>query len=132
MRSARNLHLRGTARIGENHLFDGPGAVANDPAGLDRGGPGISATPMSRHLPMLGPPKPRRLDQPIAVSLEDLVPQDHFYRHLEAKLDLSFGGALFSTLSSTPKTVLSQSQQLSPVPKVSEVARPVRYRTRAE
>src|SRR6187200_1655022 len=40
---------------------------------------------------MLGPPKPRRLDQPIAVSLEDLVPRDHFYRHLETKLDLSFG-----------------------------------------
>src|SRR3954468_17837570 len=39
---------------------------------------------------MLGPAKPRRLDQPIAVSLEDLVPQDHFYRHLEATLDLSF------------------------------------------
>ena len=39
---------------------------------------------------MLGPPKPRRLDQPIAVSLEDLVPRDHFYRHLEARLDLNF------------------------------------------
>jgi transposase len=39
---------------------------------------------------MLGPPKPRRLDQPIAVSLEDLVPRDHFYRHVEARLDLSF------------------------------------------
>ena len=39
---------------------------------------------------MLGPPKPRRLDEPIAVSLEDLVPPDHFYRHLEAKLDLGF------------------------------------------
>ena len=39
---------------------------------------------------MLGSPKPRRLDQPIAVSLEDLVPHDHFYRHLEARLDLSF------------------------------------------
>jgi transposase len=39
---------------------------------------------------MLGPPKPCRLDQPIAVSLEALVPRDHFYRHLEAKLDLSF------------------------------------------
>ena len=39
---------------------------------------------------MLGPPKPRRLDQPIAVSLEDLVPANHFYRHLEAKLDLGF------------------------------------------
>src|SRR3954451_24424742 len=39
---------------------------------------------------MLGPAKPRRLDEPIAVSLEELVPADNFYRHLEAKLDLSF------------------------------------------
>ena len=39
---------------------------------------------------MLGPCKPRRLDEPIAVSLEDLIPTDHFYRHLETKLDLSF------------------------------------------
>ena len=39
---------------------------------------------------MLGPAKPRRLDQSIAVSLEDLVPQNHFYRHLEVKLDLGF------------------------------------------
>src|SRR6187402_291737 len=39
---------------------------------------------------MIGPPKPRLLGAPIAVSLEDLVPTDHFYRHLEAKLDLSF------------------------------------------
>src|SRR4051794_25873011 len=39
---------------------------------------------------MLGPPKPRCLDSPIAVSLEELVPADNFYRHLEAKLDLGF------------------------------------------
>src|SRR6188472_3913536 len=39
---------------------------------------------------MLGSAKPRRLDQPIAVSLEALVPQGNFYRHLEAKLDLGF------------------------------------------
>ena len=39
---------------------------------------------------MLGPPKRRRLVEPIAVSLEALVPADHFYRHLEAKLDLAF------------------------------------------
>ena len=39
---------------------------------------------------MLGPPKPRRLGEPIAVSLEALVPPDNFYRHLEAKLDLAF------------------------------------------
>src|SRR5918998_1205664 len=39
---------------------------------------------------MLGPPKSRRLDEPIAVSLEELIPHDDFYRHLEARLDLSF------------------------------------------
>jgi transposase len=39
---------------------------------------------------MLGPPKLRLLDQPVTVSLEDLVPADHFYRHLDATLDLSF------------------------------------------
>jgi len=39
---------------------------------------------------MLGPAKPRRLDKPIADSLEELAPRDQFYRHLEAKLDLSF------------------------------------------
>jgi hypothetical protein len=36
---------------------------------------------------MLGRPKPRHLDVPVAVSLEALVPANHFYRHLEAKLD---------------------------------------------
>jgi hypothetical protein len=35
---------------------------------------------------MLGPPKPRRLDAPIAVSLEAPVPADNFYRHLERSL----------------------------------------------
>lgn len=39
---------------------------------------------------MLGPAKPRNLDTPIAVSLEQLVPADHFYRYLERKLDLGF------------------------------------------
>jgi transposase len=39
---------------------------------------------------MLGPPKLRCLDRPVAVSLEQLVPPDHFYRHLDATLDLSF------------------------------------------
>src|SRR5215217_4910081 len=39
---------------------------------------------------MLGPTKLRRLHEPITVSLEDLVPANHFYRHLEAKLDLGF------------------------------------------
>jgi transposase len=39
---------------------------------------------------MLGPPKIRELDQSILVSLERLVPADHFYRHLDATLDLSF------------------------------------------
>ena len=39
---------------------------------------------------MLGPAKPRRLNEPIAVSLEALVPTDNFYRHLELTLDLGF------------------------------------------
>jgi len=39
---------------------------------------------------MLGPAKPRHLDKPIAVSLEDLVPRDNFYQHPEANLDLGF------------------------------------------
>jgi transposase len=39
---------------------------------------------------MLGPPKPRRLNAPITVSLDELVPASHFYRHLEATLDLGF------------------------------------------
>ncbi len=39
---------------------------------------------------MLGPPKARRLNEPITVSLDDLVPEGHFYRHLERTLDLAF------------------------------------------
>jgi transposase len=39
---------------------------------------------------MLGPPKLRLLDQPVTVSLEDLVPAGNFYRYLDAPLDLSF------------------------------------------
>ena len=34
---------------------------------------------------MLGPAKSRRLDEPIAVWLEALVPADRFYCHLEAE-----------------------------------------------
>ena len=34
--------------------------------------------------------KEHRFASLIHVSLEELVPQDHFYRHLERKLDLSF------------------------------------------
>jgi len=39
---------------------------------------------------MLGSAKPRRLDEPLIISLEDLVPADRFSRHLEAMLDLDF------------------------------------------
>ena len=39
---------------------------------------------------MLGPSKRRDLDRPAVVSLERLVPQNHFYRQLDAELDLSF------------------------------------------
>lgn len=39
---------------------------------------------------MLGPPKERALDRSVLVSLDRLVPSDHFYRHLDVTLDLSF------------------------------------------
>jgi transposase len=39
---------------------------------------------------MLGPPKSRCLDRPVLASLEALVPPGHFYRHLDAALDLTF------------------------------------------
>src|SRR3954466_3799177 len=39
---------------------------------------------------MLGPAKVRRVDQPVLASLDALVPNHHFYRHLESKLDLTF------------------------------------------
>jgi transposase len=38
---------------------------------------------------MLGPAKCRATDDVVTVSLDDLVPADHFYRHLDACLDLS-------------------------------------------
>jgi transposase len=39
---------------------------------------------------MLGPAKRRVADEPVTVSLDGLVPADHFYRRLDACLDLSF------------------------------------------
>lgn len=39
---------------------------------------------------MLGPPKPRRRDESIPVSVEKLIPADHFYRHFKANFDLCF------------------------------------------
>jgi transposase len=39
---------------------------------------------------MLGPPKLRCLDRPVTISLEQLVPAYHFYRSLDAHLDLTF------------------------------------------
>ncbi len=39
---------------------------------------------------MLGPPKSRDLRRSVVVSLDALVPRDHFYRHLERTLDLAF------------------------------------------
>jgi transposase len=47
-------------------------------------------TLLSRSVLMLGPPKLRSADRPVTVSLEELVPADNFYRHLDAQLDLSF------------------------------------------
>jgi hypothetical protein len=40
-------------------------------------------------MPMMGS-KERHFAPLIHVSLEELVPHDHFYRHLERSLDLSF------------------------------------------
>ena len=66
---------------------------------------------------MLGPAKPRRLDEPIAVSLEELVPPNHFYRHLEAQLDLELCpgvGARNSTPSgAAPASTRSSSSSCS-------------------
>jgi hypothetical protein len=50
----------------------------------------VSKPILSSEPPKLGPAKSRRLGEPIAVSLENLVPANNFYRHLEAKLDLGF------------------------------------------
>src|SRR6266487_1496208 len=44
----------------------------------------------SRRLPSMMGTKERRFAPLINVSVEQLVPQDHFYRHLEKSLDLSF------------------------------------------
>ncbi len=38
---------------------------------------------------MLGPLEVLKLDQPIVISLEDLVPRDHFYRRWNGSLDLT-------------------------------------------
>ena len=39
---------------------------------------------------MLGPPKTRDLDHPVLISLDAVVPHDHFYRHLHRVLTHSF------------------------------------------
>ncbi|HZG66133.1 MAG TPA: hypothetical protein VEZ12_05285 [Herpetosiphonaceae bacterium] len=39
---------------------------------------------------MFGPVKAVGLERPAAVSLEDLIPGEHVYRQLEARLGLSF------------------------------------------
>jgi hypothetical protein len=41
-------------------------------------------------MPMMGS-KQRHFAALIRVSLEELVPRDHFYRHLEQTLDLTWG-----------------------------------------
>ena len=49
----------------------------------------------------------------VAVSLEALVPQDHFYRHLDRTLDLSFVRdlvqATYAALAALPLTRWSSS-----------------------
>ena len=48
------------------------------------------AAVLPRSAPILGRLKPRRLDAPSAVSLEELIPANHVSHHLEATLALSF------------------------------------------
>jgi transposase len=49
---------------------------------------------------MMGKKVRRFATLPLNVSLEDLVPKDHFYRRLEARLDLSFVRELVAPLYS--------------------------------
>jgi hypothetical protein len=80
-------------------------AVKGGTGSIGRASGGLAAFPTStrsRECAMLGPPKPHYLDQPIAVSLEDLAPTDNFYGHLETKLDFSSGSG---SVSSTPSGV---------------------------
>jgi hypothetical protein len=64
-----------------------PGAPSVEP-----GKPmGTRRAPLEARSPLLlDPMKSRCLDQPIAVSLEDFVLGNNFYRHLQVKLNLSF------------------------------------------
>src|SRR5215213_8150309 len=70
------------------------GRLSGPLCGSDGGGAApVSARSAARipgAAPMLGPPKRRAVDQPVTVTLDSLVPADHFYRHLEATLDLAF------------------------------------------
>src|ERR687885_1901257 len=50
----------------------------------------LASIPGAGRRQMLGPPKLRALDEPVTVSLEELIPTHHFYRHLDAALDLAF------------------------------------------
>jgi transposase len=58
--------------------------------GCGRAAPDVLPSAGREGLPMLGPPKARHVDRPVRISLEDLVPLGHFYRHLEQVLDLRF------------------------------------------
>jgi hypothetical protein len=60
-------------RAARHHLRD-PGPLARDALQVSQGTPGGT----------------RRLDAPIAVSLEAIVPTDRFYRHLERAHELRF------------------------------------------
>src|SRR5215472_5028579 len=53
---------------------------------------GIASAPsvLAKELFAMMGVKPRVFTPLTAVSLDDLVPADHFYRHLERTLDLSF------------------------------------------
>jgi hypothetical protein len=62
------------------------GRAATSAARRQRRWPARPVARRGRAAAMLGPPKARDLD---LMSLERLVPHDHFYRHVEATLDLN-------------------------------------------
>jgi hypothetical protein len=70
------VHFHGTLVFIERSV-EIRSAIANDRRG---------AVLSKRSCPRPGPLKPRRLDEPIAVKLDDLVPADHVYRPLEVNL----------------------------------------------
>jgi hypothetical protein len=73
------------------------------PTVADRTGATMMGTKERRFLPLVNP------------SLEDLVPADHFYRHLERSLALTFGRDLVrGVYADTGRPIVPSRQAASP------------------